>query len=154
MFLPVDCTSSRSSFQKANSRGKCIDVRLFVPRMVILYLKNFVRYGPLLRYNYLRKSDFGSTSISICSKFLASPKLNSASLTLAFFPLYNDMRFQTSKIVPLLWLPFCVTEIRRCLWTARCYIFVSRRSWRPLADWRSRLQYKVITYIRITLLQF
>ena len=124
--------------------------------MVILYLRTFVRYGPLLRseYNYLHKSDFGSTSISICSKFLASPKLNLPSLTLAFFSLYSDIRFQTSKIVPLLWLPSCVTEIRRCLWTALCYMFVSRRSRRPLAHWWSRLQYKVITYIRITLLQF
>ena len=110
--------------------------------------------GRCLDYNYLHISDFGSTSISICSKFLASPKLNLTSLTLAFFSLYSDMRFQTSKIVPLLWLPFCVPEFRRCLWTALCYIFVSPRSWRPLADWRSRLQYKVITYIRITPLQF
>ena len=37
---------------------------------------------------------------------------------------------------------------------ALCHIFVSLRSWRPLADWRSCLRYKVITYVRITLLQF
>jgi len=99
VFLPTDRSSSRSSLKKANIRGKYKDVRLFVPRMVILYLKTFVRYGPLLN---LHKSDFGSTSISICSKFLASPKLNLASLTLAFFSLYSDMRLQTSKIIPLL----------------------------------------------------
>ena len=53
VFLPIDRSSSRSSLKKVNSRGKCIDVRLFVPRMVILYLKTYVRYGPLLRLQFL-----------------------------------------------------------------------------------------------------
>ena len=48
MFLPRDCSSSQSSFKKVNSRGKCTDIRLFVLRMAILYLKTFVRYTLLL----------------------------------------------------------------------------------------------------------
>ena len=53
VFLLNDRSSSQSSFKKANSRGKCIDVRLFITRMVILYLKTFLRYGPLLDHSTL-----------------------------------------------------------------------------------------------------
>ena len=85
--------------------------------------QTLVRYGPLLRLQLFAQSDFGSTSISLCTTSVVQAK-----------------RLRCRRID---------LQAKRPVGETTGY-----RSWRPLANWSSRLQYKVITCIRITLLQF